>query len=83
MKNRYDIEYNFEKISDNVYHMVGNFKYWRYGGQEGQERVNYSDLGFADPEGGPFISLGYLIEGKRVDNIELDENNRLLLKVIE
>lgn len=69
MKNRYGDEYTFEKVSDNVYTIKGDLKYWRFGGKEGQERVDDSDLGFVDPSGGPFISAGYMIEGRAVTHI--------------
>lgn len=69
MKNRYGDEYHFEKVSDNVYTIKGDLKYWRFGGKEGQERVDDNDLGFVDPSGGPFISAGYMIEGRAVTHI--------------
>lgn len=72
MKNRYGNEYNFEKISDNTYKIVGELQYWRCGGKEGQERVDESDLGFVDPSGGPFIALGYTIEGRKVTRIRAE-----------
>lgn len=81
MKNRYGIEYNFEKVSDRVYRVVGDLKYWRYGGQEGQSKIDYYNLSFADPQGGPFIGLGYLIDGQKVENIRLDTNGDLLFTV--
>ena len=69
MKNRYDDEYHFEKVSENTYTIKGDLKYWRFGGKEGQEHVDDSDLGFVDPSGGPFISMGYMIEGRTVTHI--------------
>ena len=69
MKNRHGDEFNFEKIDDNTYTIVGNLKYWRYGGQDGENTINYGNLGFVDPSGGPFISQGYLIEGRKVIRI--------------
>ena len=69
MKNRYGNEYTFEKIDDNTYTIVGELKYWRYGGREGQEQMDFSDLGFVDPSGGPFVSIGYQIEGRKVNRI--------------
>lgn len=69
MRNRNGNEYRFEKISDNVYAIVGNLDYWRYGGQDGQQSIDYSNLGFVDPSGGPFIAPGYHIEGRKVVRI--------------
>jgi len=74
MKNRYGDEYSFLKLSDNTYTIVGDLKYWRYGGREGQEGIDWNDLGFVDPSGGPFISIGYKIEGKSVNRIRVDND---------
>ena len=69
MKNRYGVEYSFEKVSDNTYRIVGELSYWRCGGKEGQSGIDESDLGFVDPSGGPFIAPGYVIEGRKVTRI--------------
>lgn len=85
MKNRYGDRYDFEKISNNTYTIVGDLKYWRYGGQEGQTELDFSNLGFVDPSGGPFISLGYQIEGRKIVRIgvegDLDKPNRIIFEV--
>jgi hypothetical protein len=69
MKNRYGDEYSFEKVNENIYTIVGDLKYWRYGGREGQPEMDFTDLGFVDPSGGPFISIGYQIEGRVIKRI--------------
>ena len=69
MKNRYGDEYNFKQVSENTYTIVGDLKYWRYGGREGQEQMDFSDLGFVDPSGGPFIEIGMKIEGRKINRI--------------
>ncbi len=69
MRNRYGNEYHFEKISENTYTIVGELSYWRYGGKEGQAEMDFSDLGFADPSGGPFIAVGGTIEGRKINRI--------------
>jgi len=69
MKNRYGNEYHFEKIGDNEYTIKGDLSYWRFGGREGVEGVDMNNLGYVDPSGGPFISHGYEIEGRKVTNI--------------
>ena len=74
MKNRYGNEYNFEKISEDVYTIVGDLSYWRFGGKEGQDNIDENDLGFVDPSGGPFISPGYVIEGRKV--VRISSNDR-------
>jgi hypothetical protein len=75
MKNRNGNEYDFVKVDDYTYTIVGSLNYWRYGGREGQERMDFNDLGFVDPSGGPFISLGYKIEGKSVKRIRAEGEN--------
>jgi hypothetical protein len=69
MRNRYGNEYEFIKVADNSYKIEGDLSYWRFGGKEGEQGVNSSDLGFVDPSGGPFISIGYEIEGRKVKRI--------------
>jgi len=71
MRNRYGDEFSLEKINDNTYTIVGNLKYWRYGGQDGEDSIDYGNLGFVDPSGGPFISPGYLIENRKVVKISM------------
>ena len=73
MKNRYGDEYHFEKLSENTYTIVGELNYWRFGGREGQEKMDDNDLGFVDPSGGPFISIGYPIEGRLVKRISFTD----------
>jgi len=80
MLNRYGDEYRFEKVDDNIYTIVGNLKYWRYGGREGQDRMDMNDLGFVDPSGGPFIALGGEIEGRKIVRIS-NVDQRILFEV--
>ena len=81
MKNRYGDEYRFQKLSENTYTIVGNLKYWRYGGREGQQQMNMSDIGYVDPSGGPFISLGSFIDGRRVVRIRVENGEQILFEV--
>lgn len=85
MKNRHGDEYRFEKVSDNTYTIVGELKYWRFGGREGQERMDLTDLGFVDPSGGPFISVGGVIESRKIIRIsangDLDGSPHILFEV--
>ena len=71
MKNRYGFGYRFRKLTDNSYTIEGDLDYWRFGGREGQNQMDMTDLGFVDPSGGPFISIGYVIEGRTVNHISL------------
>lgn len=85
MKNRYGDEYRFEKVNENTYTIIGDLKYWRYGGKEGQERVNLSDLGFVDPSGGPFIQVGMTLENRTIKKISVsgdsDQPEKILFEV--
>lgn len=81
MRNRYGDIYHFEKLSENTYTIVGDLKYWRYGGREGQQQMDMSDIGFVDPSGGPFISIGDVIEGRRVTRIRVDSGEQILFEV--
>ena len=69
MRNRYGNEYHFEKLDDNTYTIKGELEHWRFGGREGADDLYMNNLGFVDPSGGPFISIGYEIEGRKVTNI--------------
>lgn len=80
MRNRYGVEYRFEKVADNTYTIKGALEYWRYGGQEGQDSIDYDNLGFVDPSGGPFIGIGYMIEGRKVVRIR-SRDDQLLFEV--
>ena len=81
MRNRYGDIYHFEKLSENTYTIVGDLKYWRYGGREGQQQMDMSDIGYVDPSGGPFISIGDIIEGRRVVRIRVDSGEKILFEV--
>jgi hypothetical protein len=61
MKNRYGDEYYYEQISEKEYRFVmeGNsMKYCRWGGKEGQEKLDPNDIGMFDPSGGPYVAVG-------------------------
>ena len=75
MRNRYGDEYRFNQVSDNTFMIEGDLKHWRFGGKEGQERIDDNDLGFVDPSGGPFIMVGhYRINGRTVNRIYVEED---------
>lgn len=74
MKNRYGEEYSFAKINENTYKFIGKLNYYRTGGLPGDELIHENDLGFFDPSGGPFISKGFLIEGRAVTRIFTQED---------
>jgi hypothetical protein len=80
MRNRHGDFYSFEKIDNHTYTIVGELTHWRYGGRDGQERMDFSDLGFVDPSGGPFVSVGDTIEGRTIVRIMADPEG-ILFKV--
>ena len=76
MKNRYGDEYHWEQISEKEYKFVmqgTSMKYCRYGGKEGQKRIDPDDLGMFDPSGGPYVAIGSLVEGRVVEHIRSAE----------
>lgn len=87
MQNRYGNRYHFEKVSEDTFTIVGDtLKYWRFGGREGQNEIDWNDVGFVDPSGGPFIQVGMQIEGREITRIsvsgDLDGRPDILFKVI-
>lgn len=74
MKNRYGNEYHFVKTGDNEYTIEGDLDHWRFGGREGVDGFNQNNLGYVDPSGGPFISLDYEINGRKVTNIAINSD---------
>ncbi len=81
MRNRYGDEYDFEKLNENTYTIVGNLQYWRYGGKEGQEGIDVNDLGFVDPSGGPFLAVGMKIDGRKITRI-CAEDEKIFFEVV-
>lgn len=61
MKNRYGDEYYYEQISEKEYRFVmeaSAMMYCRWGGKEGQEKLDPNDIGMFDPSGGPYVAVG-------------------------
>ena len=76
-KNRYNDEYTWVIQSENEYQfrMTGDsMKYCRYGGREGVEGIDTSNLGMFDPSGGPFVALGMEIDGRKIKKLYSTEN---------
>jgi hypothetical protein len=40
----------------------------RFGGKEGQDGIDRTDLGFFDPSGGPFVAVGSKIYSDEIHN---------------
>ena len=89
--NRYDGEYIFDQVSDNAYEivalnekMIWCMSYCRIGKKENANTLDYSDLEFIDPDGGPFISHGFSIGDKKVKKITVKKHGdaeRILFEV--
>lgn len=58
MKNRHGEEWYLSRVEDNTYKIIPPNQWWRAGSKVGQEMIDYSDLGFVDWSGGPFIEVG-------------------------
>jgi len=74
MKSRYGDVRAFIHVEDNLYKFEGKTFYSRMGGKENTDTVDYNDLGFFDPDGGPFISEGFPIGNKKVTRIMSKED---------
>jgi hypothetical protein len=89
--NRDGGEYIFDRVSEHVFEMVATndkmnwcMSYCRFGGKAHEEHLDFSDLGFIDPAGGPFISPGFPILDKKVKKISIEQingNERVLFEV--
>ena len=83
MKNRYGNTYDFCKISENKWEFTmaeDDMGFMRFGGREGQDGPDMSDLGFFDPSGGPFIGVGTELPMGTVSKISC-EDGRIFLEV--
>ena len=71
-KNRYGDAYTFSILEDLRYLFVmsgDSMKYARFGGLEGQEKVDHQNLGMFDPSGGPYVALGMEINDRKITHI--------------
>ena len=84
-KNRHGEVYELRKLGDrdSTYQLTGNLKHFRVGGLVGQKDVDMENLGFIDPSGGPFLSVGDEIEGKRIKRIYQEMQPVFLFEVEE
>jgi hypothetical protein len=73
MRNRHGDVYSFEPVEPHVYKFVGKLDYCRMGAVEGQQAVDYNNLGFFDPSGGPFVAVGGLLNGCEIVKIASTE----------
>jgi hypothetical protein len=79
-RNRYGNEYWFADAGEKIFSVEGDLDYWRFGGKEGEEGINESDLGFADPSGGPFLCSGFDTGSGTVKRIFVD-NGKIMVEV--
>ena len=71
-KNRYRDEYKWVAENETTYRfeMTGDSMKWcRYGGREGVDGLDVTDLGMFDPSGGPYVCLGMEIDGKPITRL--------------
>ena len=66
---RYGEKRSFVPVDEKTYRFEGNMHFCRMGGKANQQDIDSNDLGFFDPDGGPFISEGYKIGGQKVVRI--------------
>ena len=78
--NRYGQEYWFEKHSDNemMFFMPKDDGFGRIGGKPGQD-IDLNDLGMFDPSGGPYISIGTVIDGMTVKRIRKTHDGKIIV----
>jgi hypothetical protein len=74
ISSRYGDSRSFVPVSENIYKFEGKTLYSRFGGKENTDTIDTNDLGFFDPDGGPFISPGYPIDGRKVVRIMSKED---------
>jgi len=70
--NRYRDAYTWTKVSESTYEftMEGeSLKYCRYGSKEGVKGIDDQDLGMFDPSGGPYVTLGDEIDGRKIKKL--------------
>ena len=70
--NRYRDQYKWVGENETTYRFEitgDSMKYCRFGGREGVEGLDNSDLAMFDPSGGPFVGLGMEIDGKPITRL--------------
>jgi hypothetical protein len=81
MKNRYGDEYHWEALGGNQYKFVmtgDSMDYFSFGGLPGQKEFDADDLGFFDPAGGPFIGVGDLFMGRKINRIRSTKEGMII-----
>jgi len=75
--NRYSDTYQWIMKNETTYEfeMTGDsMKYCRYGGKAGVDGIDVNDLGMFDPSGGPYVTLGMEIDGKKIKKLYTTES---------
>lgn len=80
-KNRYGDEYSwiadgdayrFEMSGDSMHYCrYGGINATIYGGREGDDKLDITDLGMFDPSGGPYVTLGMTIDDKPITRLSV------------
>lgn len=79
--NRYGVEYEFVKIDENrvLFDMDSeSLSYCRLGGFDYQEGVDWDNLSYFDPAGGPMIGVETEIDGRKVVRVSSAEDSFVL-----
>lgn len=78
--NRHGQEYWFEKHGDNemMFFMPENDGFCRIGGKSGQD-IDWNDLSMFDPAGGPYISIGTVIDDMIVKKIRKTHDGKMIV----
>lgn len=81
-KNRYNDEYWFQEVQENLFEVKGDLKYWRLGGEMNEDRTGFTKIDFADPSGGPYMAVGMRLFDREVLEI-IDKDNSIYLRLQE
>lgn len=78
--NRHGKVYWFEKHNDSemMFFMSEDYQFYRIGGKSGED-IDYNDLGMFDPAGGPYISIGTVIDGMDVKRIRKTHDGKIIV----
>ena len=84
--NRYGDEYTWVILGEGKYQFRctgDSMKYCRFGGKEGQNDLDFNDLGMFDPSGGPYVTLEMEIDNQPITKMWIDEDNNELYVSVE
>lgn len=68
LKSRYNNIYHLTPINDTDYKFEGDIGYMRVGYNG---KIDNSEIKFIDPSGGPMLQVGDLVDNKKIEKIEI------------